>query len=637
MKITAKLIVIVCLLSPNIACQKHIDKNEIIGTVTETDSTSVASAVVGINGGIIKFDDNTTLKVPSQSLNKDVKITITRVKNSSLNDTLERELLLLGPEGTIFSKPAKLTLSYANLQLKNSNSIEVFTCSNGVWERLSISDIDKKNKQVEIEIAHFSILLLKERLDLYLTVDIPGQFLKKGDLIYALALTTGYEDFYWFPGHAALYLGTNNPNDNSNDGQTIIESSPDKVQFNTLSTFINASYHLFMGARRYDGSISYNQRTQIATFGINQLDKPYSLVGQDIQSNSFSCVGLTEAAYESTTPQLNIIPEVLEIPWSLPYDQFARTKPIDEITVKSGEIIFIKVYGVIWDDLEGYLKTLDGVGIINLPSGANWTKSDDCWIFSWQPKESDVYANYNVTFRVQKAIPGGGIEQQSQTIVFKVGPADLSFLNEGLIAYYPFNGNSSDNTQNGNHGVVNGPTLTTDRFDNLNSAYSFDGIDDYIRVPYSPVFRLDFPYTIMAWIYPISITDDPNSYNVILCQSEIWDEIYSLGISPGTIWSGHRGQGNINFKIPLNKWALITTSFSKNMLIYAYNDNILYNGPTDNLGAIINGISSHDVFIGKDENNFNHVFSGKIDEIRFYNRAVSADEIKYIYQLQKNK
>ena len=46
---------------------------------------------------------------------------------------------------------------------------------------------------------------------------------------------------------------------------------------------------------------------------------------------------------------------------------------------------------------------------------------------------------------------------------------------DGLVAYYPFNGNANDESGNGNHGTVNGATLTTDRDGNENSSYSFDG------------------------------------------------------------------------------------------------------------------------------------------------------------------
>ena len=45
---------------------------------------------------------------------------------------------------------------------------------------------------------------------------------------------------------------------------------------------------------------------------------------------------------------------------------------------------------------------------------------------------------------------------------------------EGLVAYYPFNGNANDESVNNNDGTVNGATLTADRFGNASSAYSFD-------------------------------------------------------------------------------------------------------------------------------------------------------------------
>ena len=51
----------------------------------------------------------------------------------------------------------------------------------------------------------------------------------------------------------------------------------------------------------------------------------------------------------------------------------------------------------------------------------------------------------------------------------------------GLVGYWPFNNNANDESGNGNNGTVNGATLTTDRFGSSNSAYLFDGIDDFIR------------------------------------------------------------------------------------------------------------------------------------------------------------
>ena len=51
---------------------------------------------------------------------------------------------------------------------------------------------------------------------------------------------------------------------------------------------------------------------------------------------------------------------------------------------------------------------------------------------------------------------------------------------DGLVAYYPFNGNANDESGNGNNGTIDGASLTVDRFSNTNSAFKFDGIDNSI-------------------------------------------------------------------------------------------------------------------------------------------------------------
>ncbi len=77
------------------------------------------------------------------------------------------------------------------------------------------------------------------------------------------------------------------------------------------------------------------------------------------------------------------------------------------------------------------------------------------------------------------------------------GLADLS---DGLVAYYPFSRNADDASGNGHDGTVYWATLTTDRLGSPNSAYSFDGVDDYVNVPYSGDFQ-SADFTLAAWMY----------------------------------------------------------------------------------------------------------------------------------------
>jgi hypothetical protein len=75
----------------------------------------------------------------------------------------------------------------------------------------------------------------------------------------------------------------------------------------------------------------------------------------------------------------------------------------------------------------------------------------------------------------------------------------MADLSAGLIAYYPFNGNANDETGNGYDGTVDGATLSTDRFGNPLSAYSFDGVNDKILIGPEPNFPQLEAYAVSVW------------------------------------------------------------------------------------------------------------------------------------------
>jgi hypothetical protein len=62
-------------------------------------------------------------------------------------------------------------------------------------------------------------------------------------------------------------------------------------------------------------------------------------------------------------------------------------------------------------------------------------------------------------------------------------PTPTTEIGEGLLAYYPFNGNANDESGNGRDGAVYGAVLSPDRDGQLDRAYRFDGVDDYILLP----------------------------------------------------------------------------------------------------------------------------------------------------------
>ena len=105
-------------------------------------------------------------------------------------------------------------------------------------------------------------------------------------------------------------------------------------------------------------------------------------------------------------------------------------------------------------------------------------------------------------------------------------------LQNGLVAYYPFNRNANDESTNGHNGTVLGATLTEDRFNCLSSAYLFDGIDDFIQIPTSASLR-SAHYSLSLWL---KTTQEPQVQSIPFSGnyhlSSISGNGYQLEINP---------------------------------------------------------------------------------------------------------
>jgi hypothetical protein len=96
---------------------------------------------------------------------------------------------------------------------------------------------------------------------------------------------------------------------------------------------------------------------------------------------------------------------------------------------------------------------------------------------------------------------------------------------DGLVGWWPFNGNANDESGNGNNGTVNGATLTEDRFGNANSAYYYDGISNNILINDDSTLRPS-EITMSVWINSSS-----NNFRQVIYKgnfSNAWNEQYSL-------------------------------------------------------------------------------------------------------------
>ena len=148
----------------------------------------------------------------------------------------------------------------------------------------------------------------------------------------------------------------------------------------------------------------------------------------------------------------------------------------------------------------------------------------------------------------------------------------------GLVAYYPFNGNANDSSGNGNNGTVNGASLTTDRFGNTNKAYSFNGSNNYITVPFNSKFNMQ-QATWNIWL-KIDNASTGNGYYIFGLRDNSLHVIVlseNKGLAIGQIsWVANTATTLFGDTIADGKWHMITTTYNQSNLQYSiFRDGVL--------------------------------------------------------------
>ena len=222
---------------------------------------------------------------------------------------------------------------------------------------------------------------------------------------------------------------------------------------------------------------------------------------------------------------------------------------------------------------------------------------------------------------------------------------------DGLVAYYPFNGNANDESGNGNHGTVNGATLTSDRDGNENSSYSFDGVSDDVRINLNSInntFEDNINFTINLWFKSqdengplVSFRDDVYVTNFnVGCLSDVLKNPSKLGVK---VRENGYGNGNYIFSDePVNDNAWYMVSFqriSSTGLINLFINGVLsYSNTNGHTGRLV--FSENKMSIGSEQEwiqsgfvttTDEEFFNGVIDDVGIWNRALTEKEIQNLY------
>lgn len=213
-------------------------------------------------------------------------------------------------------------------------------------------------------------------------------------------------------------------------------------------------------------------------------------------------------------------------------------------------------------------------------------------------------------------------------------------LSDSLIAHYPFNNNANDSTGNGYNGTVYGATLTEDRFGTPNSAYEFDGVDDFINCDSILDVSSQDTVSISTWFYPQQIFSN-NQYSGLGFGKKTTGTLQlRVRTDTDSRFQAHHAsafennstsmRGNSTFNY--NQWYHLVAIYSdNNVKMYINGSAQTFNSGNGNL---LSNIPQNSIFrIGSSfvDNDVQKFFHGKLDEIRVYNRGLSNSEIDSLY------
>jgi flagellar hook assembly protein FlgD len=291
---------------------------------------------------------------------------------------------------------------------------------------------------------------------------------------------------------------------------------------------------------------------------------------------------------------------------------------------------------------EGDLVILDGSGSSDPDNDAityKWTAPAGITLSSTTVAKPtftapEVDTNYPFSLVVNDGIADSPADEVIVTV-------KKSSLNDGLVAWYPFNGNANDESGNGNNGTVYGVNLTTDRFSYADKAYHFNSSErDFIKLPNNVITSNVEEFSVSAWYYDTSV--DPNYQGRSIIHGSGEAE-YGLSTFNNTgqfkvkLQQDSQWHGVVDGKPRRNIWTHIVGVYVKGGQVKLYINGNLFGQvsvPSSNLFTINNLYTA----IGVIDASWNQwqFWDGDIDDIKIYNRAINDKEVFALYKEEIN-
>jgi hypothetical protein len=212
-----------------------------------------------------------------------------------------------------------------------------------------------------------------------------------------------------------------------------------------------------------------------------------------------------------------------------------------------------------------------------------------------------------------------------------------SFLTNGLVAYFPFNGNANDESGNGDNGTVYGATLSPDRLGTPNRAYYFNATllnaieTSGTNLPigtaeksFSCWFKLPSPFLNSGVLWSCG-QNNPESF---LGGRVFYENGTQIGLQV-MLWttSYHKYFTNLGDE----RWHHYVVSITNNSLVSAHLDGQIITFQTSPPPGTQINLGAGPFFMGYGAGQY---YTGWLDDVRIYNRALSADEVAMLYEYE---
>jgi PKD repeat protein len=244
----------------------------------------------------------------------------------------------------------------------------------------------------------------------------------------------------------------------------------------------------------------------------------------------------------------------------------------------------------------------------------NWSFGDGTSSTAANP--SKTYSSVS-NFVALLTVSDGTNSSSASVIISVVAPGS------GLVAAYGFDEGKdltvSDASGNANHGTISGAAWASGK---TGAGLSFTQTNAVISVPHSASLNLTSGLTLEAWVYPTALGTDANiiykdTFGYALAGSSVEQATPSFGgsFTPIPLFSPT--------PLALNTWSHLATTYDGNVMrIYINGTEVAsraQNGAmASTTGALM--IGGNSVVPGKN-------WTGKIDEVRIYNRALAPAEV----------